>query len=223
MDKLKEYQEGKILLIDKPLNWTSFNVVDKVRRQLKCKVGHGGTLDPLATGLLVLATGKKTKMLNQVQGQSKTYEGVISLGKSTPSYDLETDFDSYCPTGHITDIMIKKAAIAFTGNIMQAPPIYSALKVNGQRAYKKARKNEKFKLDKRAVEIFSFEIEEINMPDIKFKVECSKGTYIRSLANDLGKYLKTASHLSQLRRLSVGDYKIENSESIDSFIASLNK
>jgi len=223
MDKLKEYQEGKILLIDKPLNWTSFNVVDKVRRQLKCKVGHGGTLDPLATGLLVLATGKKTKMLNQVQGQSKIYEGIISLGKSTPSYDLETEFDAFCKTDHITDIMIKKAAKSFTGNIMQAPPIYSALKVNGERAYKKARKNEQFKLEKRAVEIFSFEIEEINMPDIKFKVKCSKGTYIRSLANDLGKYLKTVSHLSLLRRLSVGDYKIENAESIDSFIASLNK
>jgi len=222
MDKLNEYREGKILLIDKPLEWTSFNVVDKVRRQIKCKVGHGGTLDPLATGLLVIATGKKTKTLNQIQGQNKTYEGVITLGKSTPSYDLETDFDTISKYDHVNDKMIFEATKAFTGIIYQMPPKFSALKVNGQRAYKKARKNENFKLEKREVEIFSFEITNINLPDINFKVSCSKGTYIRSLAHDFGIYLNTASHLSSLRRTAVGDFKIEDSESIDSFIQSLN-
>ena len=222
MDNLDKYKEGKILLIDKPLEWTSFNVVDKLRRQLKCKVGHGGTLDPLATGLLIIATGKKTKSLHQIQGQNKTYEGTITLGKSTPSFDLETEFDSICKYDHINDNMIYEATKAFTGNIYQIPPKFSALKVNGQRAYKKARNNEKFKLEKREVEIFSFEITNINLPDINFKVSCSKGTYIRSLAHDFGIYLNTVSHLSSLRRTAVGDFKIEDSESIDSFIKSLN-
>lgn len=223
MDKIEEYRIGRILLIDKPSNWTSFDVVNKIRYQLKCKVGHGGTLDPLATGLLIIATGKKTKELQNIQAKDKTYTGIINLGHTTPSYDLETEFDKKYPTNHITKEMIIQTAIEFTGNIEQTPPKYSALKINGKRAYKRARNQEDFEMKKRLVTIHSFEIIDMNMPKIKFKLSCSKGTYIRSIAHDFGKHLGSGAYLSNLRRVKIDNYDIENALSINDFIESLNQ
>ena len=222
--------EGGILLIDKPLHWTSFDVVKKTRNLLrthfqvkKIKVGHAGTLDPLASGLLVVCTGKFTKRINEFQSQEKEYTGTFTLGSTTPSYDLETEIDQTFSTAHITDEMIVEASQQFVGNIAQLPPVYSALKKAGERLYEKARRGEQVKVDARQVNISCFEITRIALPEIDFRVVCSKGTYIRSLANDFGKALNSGAHLSALCRRQIGNFELKQAldiETLKEFIES---
>lgn len=220
----EDFLDGKVLLFDKPLHKTSFNIVSDVRYLIKkkfdvrkIKVGHAGTLDPLATGMLIICTGKFTKQINEYQGQEKEYTGIIRLGATTPSYDLETEVDETFPTEHITEELIKETTAQFTGEILQSPPIFSALKKDGEPLYKKARRGEEVDVPKRLVTISSFEIERIEMPDVYFRVTCSKGTYIRSLAYDFGKALHSGGHLTALRRTRIGEFKVENAISIDDF------
>ncbi len=208
-----------MLLIDKELRWTSFDVVKKIRNLVKVKkVGHAGTLDPLATGLLIVCIGKMTKQINQFMDMEKEYTGTMLLGKTTPSVDLETDFDSENPIEHLRESDIISIAEKFKGLIMQAPPIYSALKKDGEPLYKKARKGEQVNIDKREVELKSFEITKINLPEVEFKIVCSKGFYVRSLVRDFGAKLGVGASLSALRRTRIGAYKVEDAESIDGFI-----
>lgn len=207
------------MLIDKPVGWTSFDVVKKLRNTLKVKkIGHAGTLDPLASGLLLIGTGKFTKKLNDLQGLDKTYEGVFEIGKTTPSYDLETEFDSESDWGHITNEDLESARSKFVGAIAQIPPAHSALKVNGERAYKKARKNQPLKLEPRTITISQFKIQVNELPEIEFEVTCSKGTYIRSLAHDFGKELKTGAYLKKLVRTAVGDYNLKDAHNLEEFV-----
>ena len=214
-----DFTEGEILLVDKPYEWSSFDVVKKVKNLFHIKkIGHAGTLDPLATGLLVLATGKKTKTLNEYQNHDKTYTGVITLGQTTPSYDLETEFDDAYPTDHITEEQMIGVAESFVGEHTQVPPIYSAVKVEGQRAYKAARKGKDIKMKERQVHIHAFDIIKTDALDVHFKIRCSKGTYIRSIAHDFGKALNSGAHLSALRRTRVGDCKIEEAYTLDELI-----
>ena len=224
----EDFKNGQILLIDKPLNWTSFQVVNKLRWAIrmkfglkKIKVGHAGTLDPLATGLLVICTGKFTKKINEFQAQTKEYTGIITLGSTTPSYDLETEIDRHWPIDHIDEVMIHKAAQSFVGSIDQAPPIFSALKQDGIRLYEKARKGEKVEVKLRKVEIFAFEILDIKLPEVHFKVSCSKGTYIRSLAHDFGNALNSGAHLSALCRTKSGDFELIHADTIEGFLEKL--
>ncbi|WNH13700.1 tRNA pseudouridine(55) synthase TruB [Thalassobellus suaedae] len=228
MKTAEDYLSGQVLLIDKPLNWTSFQVVNKLRWEIrqafnikKIKVGHAGTLDPLATGLLVICTGKMTKQIDTFQGQIKEYTGTIVLGSTTPSYDLETEVDNTFPTSHITDDLIKETTKQFIGDIQQLPPVFSALKKDGKRLYEYARAGESVEIKARTVSISEFEITKIAGIHIDFRVVCSKGTYIRSLANDFGKALHSGGHLSALRRTKIGDFDVSNSTSIENFIASL--
>lgn len=220
----EDFLAGKILLVDKPLEWSSFQVVNKlrwlIRKQFgikKIKVGHAGTLDPLATGLLIICTGKATKQINKLQGQVKEYTGTILLGATTPSYDLETEVDATFPTDHITEDMIHTATEQFVGEIDQLPPVFSALKKDGKRLYEYARKGEEVKISPRRISIETFEITNINKLDIDFKVVCSKGTYIRSLAYDFGKALQSGAHLTALRRTKIGDYDVQNALTIEGF------
>lgn len=213
----EDYLEGQILLIDKPLTWTSFQAVNAlkwaIRRKFelkKIKIGHAGTLDPLATGLLLVCTGKFTKRIIELQGQVKEYTGTITLGATTPSYDLETEVDNTYPTGHITEELIHQATELFIGEIQQFPPVFSALKKDGKRLYEYAREGKEVEIQSRSVEILKFEITNIEMPNITFRVVCSKGTYIRSLANDFGKALDSGAHLSSLRRTKIGDFNVDN-------------
>ena len=206
-----DFQNGEIILIDKELNWTSFDVVSKLRNSIKkkldlkkIKVGHAGTLDPLATGLLIVCTGKMTKRIDEFSCLNKTYTGKITIGSSTPSYDLETKPNVYYPTDHINDELILNTAKKFIGKILQKPPIFSAVKKDGVRLYKFARKGVDIKVEKREITIHDFTITSINFPEIEFSVCCSKGTYIRSLANDFGVKLGSGAHLSELRRTSIG-------------------
>lgn len=208
---------GAILLVDKPQGWTSFDVVNKIRYKLKkqlkvkkIKVGHSGTLDPMATGLLVICTGKFTKKLTEFQGLPKKYEGRFELGATTPSYDAETAIEESFPYDHITKEMIEDARKQFIGDLDQVPPMFSAIKVDGQPLYKKARKGEKIDIEPRSVHISKFELTHIDLPNIDFKVSCSKGTYIRSLAHDFGKALRSGAYLTQLRRTKVGDFSIKD-------------
>lgn len=218
------YEEGRLLLIDKPVDWSSFDVVKKLRFALKVKkIGHAGTLDPLATGLLLIGTGKYTKKLNELQGLDKTYEGIIELGKTTPSYDLETEFDSEHAWEHLTDEEIEQARNTFTGEIKQVPPAHSAIKVGGERAYKKARKNKEVRLEPRDVTIKSFEIDTSRLPEVGFKVTCTKGTYIRSLAHDFGKALGVGGYLKKLVRTSVGDFHLKDAFNLQEFVSSLDE
>lgn len=224
----EDFKNGQVLLIDKPLNWTSFQVVNKLRWAIrkkfalkKIKVGHAGTLDPLATGLLVICTGKKTKTIDQLQAETKEYTGCLRLGETTPSYDLETAVDKSWPIDHISNDMIELATKHFLGKIKQSPPIFSAVKQDGVRLYEKARKGESVEIKKREVEIFDFEITRIEMPDVDFRVTCSKGTYIRSLAYDFGKHLGSGAHLTSLRRTRSGDFKVDKAETIEQFLARL--
>ncbi|WP_436517089.1 tRNA pseudouridine(55) synthase TruB [Ekhidna sp. To15] len=218
------YEEGRLLLINKPVDWTSFDVVKKLRYTLKVKkIGHAGTLDPLATGLLIIGTGKFTKKLNELQGLDKTYEGIIEIGKTTPSYDLETEFDSTSDWNHITEDDLENARKEFVGKISQVPPAHSAVKVDGERAYKKARKNKVVKLEPRLLTIHNFEIDASQLPEVKFKVSCSKGTYIRSLAHDLGQKLGVGGYLKKLVRTSVGDYQLLDAVDLDEFIRQHNE
>ena len=233
MDKFPEtvedFLDGQILLIDKPLGWTSFDVVRKIKNLIrtkyslkKIKVGHAGTLDPLASGLLIVCTGKFTKRISELQGQAKIYAGDITLGGTTPSYDLETEVDVKFETKHITDDLIKETTAQFTGEIDQKPPIFSALKRGGERLYEKARRGESFEIETRKVSVHSFEIKAIEMPKVSFEIKCSKGTYIRSIAYDFGTALNSGAHLSKLCRTTIGDYQLSNALDIASFEKQLN-
>ena len=209
---LEDYKSGQVLLIDKPLNWTSFQVVNKLRWEIrqaynitKIKVGHAGTLDPLATGLLVICTGKMTKQINTFQGQIKEYTGTIVLGSTTPSFDLETEINETFSTKHITEDLIHETTKQFIGEIDQFPPVFSALKKDGKRLYEYARAGEDVEVKSRKIFIKEFEITKIDANLVNFRVVCSKGTYIRSLANDFGKALNSGGHLSVLRRTKIGD------------------
>ncbi len=216
-----DFENGELILVDKPLNWTSFDVVGKIRnstRIKKIKVGHAGTLDPLATGLLIICTGKLTKKVDEFLAEEKEYTGTITLGATTPSYDLETEINHTYPTEHITEQMIMEAAKSFEGEIEQVSPLYSALRIDGERAYHKARRGEDVKMKARKVRIEAFEITKIEMPLIHFRIVCSKGTYIRSIANDIGKILQSGSHLSSLRRTRSGNFKIEDAWNLDELI-----
>ncbi|KJD31730.1 pseudouridine synthase [Tamlana nanhaiensis] len=224
-----DYLSGQVLLIDKPLNWTSFQAVNKLRWEIrqafnikKIKVGHAGTLDPLATGLLIICTGKKTKEINTFQAQVKEYTGTIVLGSTTPSFDLETEINETFPTDHITEDLIHKTTKQFIGDIEQFPPVFSAVKKDGKRLYEFARAGETVEIKPRTIHISEFEITSINNLELNFRVVCSKGTYIRSLANDFGKALQSGGHLSALRRTKIGDFNVENAVSIEGFISQLN-
>ena len=212
-NRIEEFAEGQLLLVNKPYNWTSFDVVGKIRnsfKPLKLKVGHAGTLDPLATGLLIICTGKMTKQIDTFQAQEKEYTGTMILGETTPSYDLETEADQKFDISHITEEQIRAACAQFIGDIQQYPPAHSAIKIDGERLYEKARRGEDVELRLRNVTITEFEITGITLPEINFRVVCSKGTYIRSLVNDFGKALNNGAYLSKLRRTRSGEYKIED-------------
>ncbi|GAL85083.1 hypothetical protein MYP_2311 [Sporocytophaga myxococcoides] len=214
-----DFEAGEVLLIDKPYEWSSFDVVRKIRNTFKMKkVGHAGTLDPLATGLLILCTGKKTKEIETYQGQEKEYEGLICLGKTTPSCDLETEFDQEFDISHITEDDIYRVASEFLGQQMQVPPCFSAIKVNGKRVYKLARKGINVEMKEREVFIKSFEIKKIDFPNIEFNIVCSKGTYIRSIARDFGEKLGAGSHLALLRRTRIGGFTIDKSYKLEDFL-----
>ncbi len=217
MKTKEDFQNGQLLLIDKPLEWSSFQAVNSIKWGIrkkfdlkKIKVGHAGTLDPLATGLLLVCTGKFTKKISELQGMPKEYTGTIVLGASTPSYDLETPIDQTFPIAHITEAMITQAATSFTGEITQTPPLFSALKKEGKRLYTYARKGMDVTVAPRKITIHEFEVTSINLPNVDFRVVCSKGTYIRSLAHDFGKKLASGGHLSALKRTKIGDYNVDN-------------
>lgn len=208
-------EPGEVLLIDKPLRWTSFDVVKKVKYALKPrKIGHAGTLDPLATGLLILCTGQKTKTIDQIQGQEKEYTGVFRLGQTTPSFDLETAVDAEQPWQHLTREDLLAAAARLTGLIEQTPPLFSAVKVNGERAYEVARRGDTAEIKSKQVDIKAFELPEVDGPNVHFRIVCSKGTYIRSLARDFGELLGCGAHLTQLVRTRIGEYRLENALSM---------
>ena len=208
-----DFAAGELLLVNKPVGWTSFDVVGKLRnsfKPLKLKVGHAGTLDPLATGLLIICTGKMTKQIDTFQAEEKEYTGTMVLGATTPSYDMETEPDSQFDISHITEEQIKANCRQFTGDIQQYPPAHSAIKIDGERLYEKARRGEEVELRLRNVTISEFEITRIELPEIDFRVVCSKGTYIRSLVHDFGKALNNGAYLSKLRRTRSGNYKVED-------------
>ena len=229
MEKLtaEQYQEGQILLVDKPLKWSSFQAVNKLKYLFinkidlpkKFKIGHAGTLDPLATGLLIVCTGKFTKRITEIQGQAKEYTGTFYIGATTPSYDLETEIDENFPISHITDTLIQETTKQFIGEIDQKPPIFSAIKKDGKRLYEHARAGETIEIEARKTTIHEFEITRINLPEIDFRVVCSKGTYIRSLAYDFGKAMKSGSHLTALRRTKIGDYDVKDAIDVTLFEA----
>ena len=214
-----------MILIDKPLTWTSFDVANKLKYACKFKkIGHAGTLDPLATGLLILCTGKMTKQIDQYQAQEKEYTGTLVLGKTTPSVDLETEFDGEFDTTGITSEAIEEAARHLTGDILQVPPIYSAVRVNGERLYEKARRGETADqvdggIKSRQVTVSVFETDASRFPEVDFRIVCSKGTYIRSLVRDLGLLVNNGAYMSALRRTRIGNFRIEDADSLDSFMA----
>ncbi len=220
----EDFQTGQVLLIDKPLQWSSFQAVNKIKWSLKkhlglkkIKVGHAGTLDPLASGLLIVCTGKFTKRIPELQGMIKEYTGTFHLGATTPSYDLETEIDAVFPTGHITEELIYKTVASFLGEIDQKPPIFSAIKKDGKRLYEHARKGEEIEIQARKTVIHEFEITRIALPEVDFRVVCSKGTYIRSLAYDYGLALQSGAHLTALRRTKIGDYAVDNAMLVTDF------
>lgn len=225
-----DFLKGSVLLFNKPIKWSSFDLVKKVRNIIKSardiekiKIGHAGTLDPLAEGLLIICTGKLTKKIEEIQVQKKKYSGEIILGSSTPSYDKETEADNIFPVSHITQNMIHQTCQKFEGKIMQQPPIFSALKKNGKRLYEHAREGSSIKISPREIEINYFKITDISMPKIKFEVSCGKGTYIRSLAHDYGKSLQSGAHLSSLKREEIGKYSLSRAFSVKSFQESILK
>jgi len=226
MDTFDQYdfQKGEVVLVDKPLTWTSFDVVNKLRYPLsrrfgikRFKVGHAGTLDPLATGLLVICTGKMTKQIEGFLGDEKEYTGIIQLGSTTPSFDLETEIDATFETGHITQDLVDQIKPQFEGEQDQTPPIFSAKRVNGKRAYLSAREGKKIEMKSNRITITDIELK-LENDQIHFVVSCSKGTYIRSLANDIGKALKSGAHLIELRRTRSGNFKIENAKSVEEWM-----
>ena len=221
----EEFLAGKVLLIDKPLTWSSFQAVNKLKYILKrkydlpkkFKIGHAGTLDPLASGLLIICTGKFTKKITEIQAQEKEYTGTIFVGATTPSYDLETEIDATFPTKHITEELILETTKQFIGEIDQKPPVFSAIKKDGKRLYEHARAGEEVEIQSRKTTIYEFEITRIALPEIDFRVKCSKGTYIRSLAYDFGLALQSGGHLTALRRTKIGDYDVKNAISPEDF------
>ncbi|MEZ4786357.1 MAG: tRNA pseudouridine(55) synthase TruB [Flavobacterium haoranii] len=221
----EDFTNGKVILIDKPLTWSSFQAVNKLKFVLKrkfnlpkrFKIGHAGTLDPLATGLLIICTGKFTKSINEIQAQEKEYTGTIKLGATTPSYDLETQVDATFSTDHITEVLLLETLKSFTGEIMQKPPVFSAIKKDGKRLYEHARAGEEVEIEARKTTIYEFELTRIALPEVDFRVTCSKGTYIRSLAHDFGKALGSGGHLTALRRTKIGDYNVNNAMSPNEF------
>ena len=228
-ETVQDFLDGQILLINKPLGWTSFDVVKKIKNLIrtkynlkKLKVGHAGTLDPLASGLLIVCTGKFTKRISELQGQAKIYTGDITLGGTTPSYDLETEIDTKFETNHITETLVKETTEQFIGEIEQKPPIFSALKRGGERLYEKARRGESFEIEARKVSVHSFYIKIIEMPKVSFEIKCSKGTYIRSIAYDFGTALNSGAHLSKLCRTAIGDYQLVDALDVSDFEKQLN-
>lgn len=224
-----DFLEGHLLLVNKPLRWTSFDAVKKIRNTLrthlqvkKIKVGHAGTLDPLADGLLIVCTGKFTKRINDFQSQEKEYTGKFILGATTPSFDLETEVDKTYPIDHITENDLKDVAHSLTGEILQQPPIYSAIKQNGKRLYEHARKGESVKIKDRLVNVSEFEITKVELPTVYFRIVCSKGTYIRSLAHSFGEKLKSGAYLGQLTRTRIGNFELSQAVEIQEFIDSFS-
>lgn len=221
----EDFLNGKVLLIDKPLTWSSFQAVNKLKFVLKrkynlpkkFKIGHAGTLDPLATGLLIVCTGKFTKRIPELMGMVKEYTGTITVGATTPSYDLETEINATFPTSHITDTLIQETTQQFLGEIEQYPPVFSAIKKDGKRLYEHARAGEDVEISARKIAIHEFEITRIELPEIDFRVVCSKGTYIRSLAFDFGKALQSGGHLTALRRTKIGTYDVANGVTPEAF------
>ena len=229
-ESVEEFLAGQVLLIDKPLGWSSFDVVKKIKNLIrtkyklkKIKVGHAGTLDPLATGLLIVCTGKFTKRISEIQNQWKTYTGTITLGGTTPSYDLETELNNNYETSHITEKLIHQTAKQFLGEIDQKPPIFSALKRDGERLYENARRGEKVEVPCRKVTINQFNITSVKNLNVTFEINCSKGTYIRSIANDFGTALNSGGHLSKLCRTAIGNYHLSEGFSVENFESLLNK
>ena len=221
---LESFINGKLLLINKPINWTSFQVVNKIRWLIKSnyaikkiRVGHAGTLDPLAQGLLIVCTGKLTKKIVEYQDKKKSYSGTFFIGATTPSFDLETEIDSTYSIKNIDEKNLIQTSKKFLGKSKQSPPIFSAIKLKGKKLYNYARKGENVKLEKREINIYKFELTKINLPLVDFRIECSKGTYIRSIANDFGKELKSGAYLQNLVRTSIGNYKLKNALSINDF------
>jgi tRNA pseudouridine55 synthase len=228
-ETVEDFLDGQILLINKPLGWTSFDVVRKIKNLIrtkyslkKIKVGHAGTLDPLASGLLIVCTGKFTKRISELQGQAKIYTGDITLGGTTPSYDLETEVDATFETSHISEELIKKTTSQFTGKIDQKPPIFSALKRGGERLYEKARRGESIEIEARKVSVHAYDITKIEMPKVSFEIKCGKGTYIRSIAYDFGLALNSGAHLSKLCRTAIGDYQLADALDVSNFEKQLN-
>lgn len=224
-----DFLEGHLLLVNKPLRWTSFDAVKKIRNTLrthlqvkKIKVGHAGTLDPLADGLLIVCTGKFTKRINDFQSQEKEYTGKFILGATTPSFDLETEVDNTYPIDHITENDLQDVAHSLTGEILQQPPIYSAIKQNGKRLYEHARKGESVKIKERLVNVSEFEITKVELPTVYFRIVCSKGTYIRSLAHSFGEKLKSGAYLGQLTRTRIGNFELSQAVEIQEFIDSFS-
>ena len=230
MKTATDFLEGEVILIDKPLTWSSFQAVNKLKYILKrkydlpkkFKIGHAGTLDPLATGLLIICTGKFTKKITEIQAQVKEYTGTIVLGATTPSYDLETEVDAIFPINHITEAIILETTNQFLGEIDQKPPVFSAIKKDGKRLYEHARAGEEVEIQSRKTTIYEFEITRVQLPEVDFRVKCSKGTYIRSLAYDFGLALQSGGHLSKLRRTKIGDYNVENAVSPADFEKKIN-
>ena len=225
-----DFRAGAVLLINKPLTWTSFDVVNKVRYALKrhlnvkkIKVGHAGTLDPLATGLLILCTGKATKSINDYQAQVKRYEGTLRLGATTPSYDAETEVDQTYALENLNEVRLQAVCKQFLGEIEQIPPMFSAIKVDGQPLYKAARKGKTVEVKSRTVTIEQFELARIELPEVDFAVTCSKGTYIRSLAHDFGRALDNGAYLTRLVRTGIGDFKLSDAWELEELVACINK
>lgn len=215
----EDFLNGQLLLIDKPLGWSSFQAVNKLKWAIrkkfslkKIKIGHAGTLDPLATGLLIICTGKFTKTIPELQGQIKEYIGTITLGGTTPSYDMETEVNQTYPIEHISEAGLREAVKSFMGEIEQRPPVFSALKKDGKRLYEYAREGKEVEIKKRKITIFEFEITQVKLPELEFRVVCSKGTYIRSLAHDLGQVLESGGYLSRLRRTKIGDFNVDKAQ-----------
>ncbi|WP_191019452.1 tRNA pseudouridine(55) synthase TruB [Flavobacterium selenitireducens] len=231
MPTAEDFLEGQVLLIDKPLTWSSFQAVNKIKWLLKSelglkkiKVGHAGTLDPLATGLLIICTGKFTKSISDIQGQKKEYTGTFHIGATTPSYDLETEIDAHFPTDHITEAQLLAIASGqFTGEIDQKPPIFSAIKKDGKRLYEHARAGEEVEIASRKTTVYEFELTRIALPEVDFRISCSKGTYIRSIAYDFGKALGSGAHLTALRRTKIGDYGVTLAKTPEEFQNALTR
>lgn len=228
-NRANSYTEGKILLFDKPFGWTSFDLVRKVRNILYCrlkikklKVGHAGTLDPLATGLMILCTGKATKQIESLQAGEKEYVATIKLGATTPSFDLETQEDNQYPTDHISQPLLEEILKQFTGNILQVPPVFSAVKIDGKRAYEHARKGDEPELKPKNIVIKSIELVSFQLPELVLRITCGKGTYIRALARDIGIAMQSGAYLTGLRRIRSGEYKVEEAGSIESFLEDID-